>query len=106
MTPVGAIDAVLASGPVLTTLGTALVAVPVATPATAGFGEILAAGVRGVDAKLATADDLVRRYTLDEAVPVHQVTYALEQARLSVEVAMQVRGRLLEGYRELMNMQL
>jgi flagellar hook-basal body complex protein FliE len=31
---------------------------------------------------------------------------ALEDARLSVELAMQVRTRLLEGYRELMGMQL
>jgi len=37
---------------------------------------------------------------------VHQVTLALEQARLSVELAMQVRQRLVESYRELMNMQL
>jgi flagellar hook-basal body complex protein FliE len=37
---------------------------------------------------------------------VHQVTYALEEARLSVELAMQVRAKLLDGFRELMNMQL
>jgi flagellar hook-basal body complex protein FliE len=37
-------------------------------------------------------------------VPLHQVTYALEEARLSVELAMQVRTRLVESYRELMNM--
>lgn len=104
MTPVAAVDAVLASQPVLTTLGAAPVAA--SAPPTVGFGEILAAGMRGVEGKLATADDLVRRFTLDGGVPIHQVTYALEQARLSVELAMQVRGRLLDGYRELMNMQL
>jgi flagellar hook-basal body complex protein FliE len=102
VSPVGAIDAVLASQPALTALGMA----PVSGPPTVGFGEILAAGMRGVEGKLATADDLVRRFTLDGGVPIHQVTYALEQARLSVELAMQVRGRLLDGYRELMNMQL
>ena len=102
MTPVAAIDAVLASQPVLTTLGTA----PVAAAPAVGFGDILAAGMQGIERKLATADDLVRRFTLGDQIPVHQVTYALEEARLSVELAMQVRGRLLEGYRELMNMQL
>lgn len=103
MAPVGAIESVLAAPPVLTTLG---VAAPVPAAATHGFADILAAGMRGVEGKLATADDLVRRFTLDEGVPIHQVTYALAEARLSVELAMQVRGRLLDGYRELMNMSL
>jgi flagellar hook-basal body complex protein FliE len=31
---------------------------------------------------------------------------ALEQARLSVELAMQVRSRIVEGYREIMNIPL
>ena len=103
MAPVGAIEAVLATAPALTVVGSLP---PVVAPAGPAFGDILAAGMRGVESKLATADDLVRRFTLDEGVPIHQVTYALAEARLSVDLAMQVRGRLLDGYRELMNMQL
>lgn len=75
-------------------------------PSGSGFGDILRAGMQQVDGKLAAADNLVRQFALDDSVPVHQVTYALEEARLSVELAMQVRARLVEGYRELMNMQL
>jgi flagellar hook-basal body complex protein FliE len=71
-----------------------------------GFGALLMAGLRSIDAKVGTADALVRRFAVDDDVPVHQVTMALEDARLSVELAMQVRTRLLEGYRELMGMQL
>lgn len=107
MAPVGAIDGVLASRPALTVLGAMPpAAFPAAAPTGMAFGDILAAGMRGVEAKLATADDLVRLFVLDEGVPVHQVTYALAEARLSVDLAMQVRGRLLDGYRELMGMQL
>ena len=72
----------------------------------AGFGEVLMSGLRGVDQKIATADKLVQQFTVDDSVPVHQVTMALEQARLSVELAMQVRSRIVEGYREIMNMPL
>ena len=105
MMPIAPIDSVLASAPMLTTMGVGpLTAQPVVQ--SAGFPEILAAGMQGIEKKLATADDLVRRFTLDQGVPIHQVTYALEEAKLSVELAMQVRGRLLDGYRELMNMQL
>lgn len=72
----------------------------------AGFAEVLNAGVRHVETKLAQADDLVRRFALNDSVPLHQVTYALEEARMAVELAMQVRGKLVDGYREIMNMQL
>ncbi|WP_322966391.1 flagellar hook-basal body complex protein FliE [Sphingomonas fuzhouensis] len=79
-------------------------------PATAapmgGFGAMLMNGIGVVDAKLQSADALVRQFAVDDSVPVHHVTMALEEARLSLELAMQVRGRLVEGYRELMNMQL
>lgn len=83
---------------------------PPATPAptvqATGFGDILMAGLKAVDSKVATADQLVQRFAVDDSVPVHQVTMALEQARLSVELAMQVRARLVEGYRDIMTMQL
>lgn len=71
------------------------------------FADVLGAGVAKVDAKLSSADALVRQFALDDtAVPLHRVTYALEEARLAVELAMQVRTRLVESYRELMGMQL
>jgi flagellar hook-basal body complex protein FliE len=78
-----------------------------APPAPAGgFASLLAEGLKSVEGKVAHADQMVKAFALDDSIPVHQVTYALEEARLSVELAMQVRARLLDGYRELMNMQL
>ncbi|NIJ36966.1 flagellar hook-basal body complex protein FliE [Sphingopyxis panaciterrae] len=74
------------------------------TPAT--FESLLTGGLQAVDAKLARSEALVRQFTVDDTLPLHQVTIALEEARLAVEMAMQVRARLVEGYRELMNMQL
>ncbi|MEA3064403.1 MAG: flagellar hook-basal body complex protein FliE [Sphingomonadales bacterium] len=72
----------------------------------AGFSDILASGIRQVEGKVATANEMVQRFALDDSVPLHQVTFALEEARMSVELAMQVRTRLVESYRELMNMQI
>ena len=72
----------------------------------ASFASILRSGLESVNDKIATADGLVRQFALDDSIPVHQVTFALEEARLSLEFAMQVRQRLVETYRELMNMQL
>lgn len=72
----------------------------------ASFYQLLVNGVDNVNANLANADNMVRSFVLDDSIPVHQVTFALEQARLSLELMLQVRGRLVEAYQQLMNMQL
>lgn len=70
------------------------------------FDAILSGSLSSVNEKVATAEDMVRQFAVDDSIPVHQVTLALEEARLSVELAMQVRARVVETYREFMNMQL
>lgn len=101
------VEAIAAAGlgtdPLITSLGLAAPDAPATGPS---FASILADGMRQVDAKVANANSLVQRFAVDDTVPIHQVTYALEEARLAVELAMQVRTRLVESYRELMNMQL
>ena len=74
--------------------------------ASGSFASLLADGIKSMESKVANADQLVKAFALDDSVPVHQVTYALEEARLAVELGMQVRAKLLDGFRELMNMQL
>ena len=75
-------------------------------PSGQGFAAMLIDGVNQVEAKARVADDAVRAFALDDGVPVHQVSFALEQARLSLELMLQVRNRMVEGYQALMNMQL
>lgn len=75
-------------------------------PQTGGFARLLLDGLGEVDRKVAQADATVRAFALDDNIPVHQVTYALEEARLSMELMMQVRTRLLEGFQDIMRMQL
>jgi len=70
------------------------------------FAALLIQGADAADHKVAHADALLSAFAMGDAVPVHQVTLALEQARLAVELAVQVRTRLLETYRDFMSMQL
>lgn len=70
------------------------------------FQQVLMGGIDGVNAKLAAADAQVRAFAVDDSIPLHQVTFALENARLSLELMLQVRSRLVEGYQQIMNMQL
>lgn len=71
-----------------------------------GFGEMLADGLKSVEKKIDVANAKVREFAVNEDMPVHEVIMAMGEARLSVELALQVRTRLVEGYREIMNMQL
>lgn len=102
--PVGSLT-LESAAPLLNRLGLAPQP-PVNAPMGADFATILQGGLQKVNEKIATADGLVRQFALDDSIPVHQVTFALEEARLAVEFATQVRQRLVETYRELMNMQL
>lgn len=96
----------IAAAPMALQLGGIAATQPPPPPVGPSFANMLSAGLNNMGAKLDAADTLVQRFAVDDSVPVHQVTIALEEARMSVELAMQVRGRLVEGYRELMNMQL
>ncbi len=70
------------------------------------FTDMLSQGIQSTNTKLVEADKLVARYAIDQSVPLHEVTYALEQARLSFELMIQVRNRMLEASQQLMNMQI
>lgn len=70
------------------------------------FGRLLFDGLQQVNQSVLHADHMARAFAVDDSVPLHQVTFALEQARLSVELMSQVRSRLVEGYQELFRMQL
>ncbi|GIU68057.1 flagellar hook-basal body complex protein FliE [Candidatus Phycosocius spiralis] len=70
------------------------------------FVDLMRLGFQDVENKLDRANDLIQEFAVDERVPIHQVIIAMEEARIAVELAMQVRTRLVDGYRDLMNMQL
>ena len=107
MTGVEAISAVgtTDAAPMAMRLGGAA-ATPMPQAGSASFADVLMTGLRGVDEKVATADKLVQQFAVDDSVPVHQVTMALADAKMAVELAVQVRTRLTESFRELMNMPL
>ena len=77
-----------------------------ATRLDGAFSRLLTDGAQKVSDDVFNADRLVHDFALNDAIPVHQVTYALEQARLSLSLMMQVRNHLVEAYQQTMNMQL
>ena len=75
------------------------------TTARVSFTRMMSEGIEQTNAKLLEADRLTQAFALGEDIPVHQVTFALEQARLSFELMNQVRTRLVESYQEILRMQ-
>jgi flagellar hook-basal body complex protein FliE len=75
-------------------------------PPSTGFESWLTAEITEVDARIHRADDAVRSLALGEDVPLHGVMLSLERAKSSFEFVVQVRNRLLEGYQEVMRMQI
>lgn len=71
----------------------------------ASFTDMLLDGVDAASIKLVEADRLVRQAVLDDSVPLHRVTYALEEARISLELMIQMRNRLVDAAQQIMNMQ-
>ena len=108
MTGVEAISAVgtTDAAPMAMRLGGAATTGAAPQAGNASFADVLMTGLRGVDEKVATADKLVQQFAVDDTVPVHQVTMALADAKMAVELAMQVRTRVVESFREIMNMPL
>jgi flagellar hook-basal body complex protein FliE len=98
--PVEAVGAV--SPPQLDLVGGAMIAVP----QSANFEQLLTGGIEAVDQKLRAADAAAAAFAVDDSIPVHQVMFALEDARLNFELMLQIRSRLVEGYQEILRMQL
>ena len=79
---------------------------PMQSPSAApNFGEWMAGKVLEADGATRSAEGAVRDLALGRSENLHNVMLELEQARLSVEVVVQVRNRLLEAYQEIMRMQ-
>jgi flagellar hook-basal body complex protein FliE len=74
-------------------------------PASGDFTAWLGHQVKEVNSQIVKADDSVRRLALGEADSLHHVMINLEKAKLSFELVMQVRNKMLDAYQDIMRMQ-
>ncbi|PHV12876.1 flagellar hook-basal body complex protein FliE [Chitinimonas sp. BJB300] len=59
-----------------------------------------------VNQQLAVADQGMQKLAMGDASNLHQVMIQMEEAKLSVQLVLQVRNRLLEAYQDVMRMQM
>ncbi len=66
------------------------------------FGHFLQNAIGEVNQAQMRAGDLSTRFAAGEAVDVHQVMIAAQEASVALTLAVQVRNKLVDGYQELM----
>jgi flagellar hook-basal body complex protein FliE len=70
------------------------------------FGNLVTDGIERVNDQLLGTQTDLQRVALGQGGSVHQVMIRMEEARLSFQLLMQVRNRVLEAYQDVMRMQL
>ena len=95
----------IAAEPTLTPLAAATQAGGASGPA-GQFGQMVSRGLESVNTQLLGTQTDLQQLALGQAGSVHQVMIRMEEARLSFELMMQVRNRVLEAYQDVMRMQL
>lgn len=110
--PIGAAIAQLRSGgwPGSITQGGDIVRpreVPVVRPAAgeASFADSLRHALNDVSDRQTAANDAIGAFLRGDAIELHSVMAATEEAQLSLETLVQVRNKLVEAYRTLSSMQ-
>jgi flagellar hook-basal body complex protein FliE len=83
-------------------------AVAAGGPGTVGgadFGKLVSDGLQGVQSDWTQAQSSMRALAEGQPVNLHQVMMKMEESRLSFQLFLQVRNRLLESYQDVMRMQ-
>jgi len=66
------------------------------------FGQFLQHAIGEVNQSQLHANDMSSRFAAGEALDVHQVMIAAQEASVSLNLAIQVRNKLVDSYQELM----
>ncbi len=71
-------------------------------PVGQSFGQMLQNAIGEVNQSQVHAADLSSRFAAGEPIDVHQVMIAAQEASVALNLAIQVRNKLVDGYQELM----
>ena len=74
--------------------------------AVSGFGKALADAIESLNRLQEEADAQSLQLAAGEPVDLHDVMLAQERASLALDLAVQVRNKLVESYHEIMRMQI
>ena len=81
------------------------IAVPFTRPEGPSFGETLERAINEVSAAQDRSADMTAAFARGEPVEMHQVMAAAEEAGIALEMFVELRNKVTEAYRTLINMQ-
>ena len=70
------------------------------------FLSMLKEKLDGVNDSQITADNITESFIKGDETDIHKVMLSTEEAKMSLELAVQIRNKLVEAYQELSRMQL
>jgi flagellar hook-basal body complex protein FliE len=70
-----------------------------------GFGAQVAQGLQALNEQLLAGQVDLQRLAAGETANLHEVMVRLEESRIALQLALQVRNRALEAYQDVMRMQ-
>jgi len=70
-----------------------------------GFADILKGYYQKVNKDINNADRKIETFAAGQPMDIHEVVIATEKADLSLNLLLQIRNKLLDGYQEIMRMQ-
>jgi flagellar hook-basal body complex protein FliE len=71
----------------------------------AGFGAMVQDALQEVNRQQLQSQEATRQFLTGELEDIHQLMIAGEQARLSLQLTVQITTRIIEAYREIARMQ-
>lgn len=72
---------------------------------TISFGDYLSDALKNVNALQLESDKVTEDFITGKIDSIHDVTIAAEKASISLQLAIEVRNKVLEAYQEIMRMQ-
>lgn len=75
-----------------------------AQPVVGAFGQLVSDGLSRVNGQLIGSQVDLQQLAMGDAQNLHQIMINLEESRVSFQLMMQVRSRLLEAYQDIMKM--
>lgn len=70
-----------------------------------GFGAMFNKALQDVNKAQINSDETVKGFLTGEVQDVHQVTIAMEKAKIMLSLATEVRNKVVEAYQEISRMQ-
>lgn len=69
------------------------------------FHSVFTGMLQEVNETQLVADDLTMKFMAGAVEDIHQVAFAMERAQLNLQLAVQVRNKIVEAYQEIMRIQ-